>query len=321
MRGSKILKKVAFIYPGQGSQQVGMGKEFFERHDLAKDYFERTNEVLGYDLKEIMFQGPKEELTKTENTQPALLLVSAIITSLLKEHQIIPEVAAGHSLGEYSALTATNAISFEEAVLLVHKRGKLMESAYPSGKGAMAAVLGLNQDAIQEVLNNIIVELSSTVEIANLNCPGQIVISGTKEAIDEAVIQLKEAGAKRVLPLAVSGPFHSSLMKPAASKLEEEISTCNWNDSDVPIYANVTADKVKDKKEIQQLLVEQLYSPVRFEEIITKLLEEDLDAIVEVGTGKVLTGLVKKVNRRANVFSVQDIESFEQFIKWAKEES
>ena len=315
------MKKVAFIYPGQGSQQVGMGKELYEKYDLAKDYFERTNEVLGYDLKELMFRGPKEELTKTENTQPALLLVSTIITSILREHQIIPEIAAGHSLGEYSALTATNAISFDEAILLVHKRGKLMESAYPSGKGSMAAVLGLNEAAIQEVLDNIIMQLSSTVEIANLNCPGQIVISGTKEAIDEAVIQLKEAGAKRVLPLSVSGPFHSSLMKSAASKLEEEISTCNWNDSNIPIYANVTADKVRDKKEIQQLLVEQLYSPVRFEEIITKLLEEDLDAIVEVGTGKVLTGLVKKVNRRANVFSVQDIDSLEQFIEWAKEES
>ncbi|GAA0299020.1 [acyl-carrier-protein] S-malonyltransferase [Gracilibacillus halotolerans] len=315
------MKRVAFIYPGQGSQAIGMGKDFFETFDLAKDYFNRANNILGYNLQDIMFEGPNEELTKTENTQPALLLVSSIISELLKEHQITPEVAAGHSLGEYSALTATGAISFDEAIMLVHRRGKLMESAFPAGKGAMAAVLGLQQEEIQEVLNTITVNLSTTVEIANLNCPGQIVISGTRTAIDAAVTELKEAGAKRVLPLSVSGPFHSSLMRPAASKLEEEINECNWNDVTTPIYANVTATKVQNQSEIKQLLVEQLYSPVRFEEIITNLLAEELDAIVEVGSGKVLSGLVKKVNRRANVFSVQDIASFENFIAWMKEEN
>lgn len=315
------MKRVAFIYPGQGSQAIGMGKDFFETFDLAKDYFNRANNILGYNLQDIMFEGPNEELTKTENTQPALLLVSSIISELLKEHQIRPEVAAGHSLGEYSALTATGAISFDEAIMLVHRRGKLMESAFPAGKGAMAAVLGLQQEEIQEVLNTITVNLSTTVEIANLNCPGQIVISGTRTAIDAAVTELKEAGAKRVLPLSVSGPFHSSLMRPAASKLEEEINECNWNDVTTPIYANVTATKVQNQSEIKQLLVEQLYSPVRFEEIITNLLAEELDAIVEVGSGKVLSGLVKKVNRRANVFSVQDIASFEKFIAWMKEEN
>lgn len=315
------MKRVAFIYPGQGSQVIGMGKDFYDKYELARDYFEQANNILGYNLKEIMFEGPKEELTKTENTQPALLLVSSIISALLKEQQITPEIAAGHSLGEYSALTATGAISFEEAILLVHKRGKLMESAFPAGKGAMAAVLGLQQEEIQAVLDNITLQLSTTVEIANLNCPGQIVISGTKAAIDTAVTELKEAGAKRVLPLSVSGPFHSSLMKPAASKLEEEINECTWNDTNTPIYANVTATKVQNQKEIKQLLVEQLYSPVRFEEIITNLLEEELDAIVEVGSGKVLAGLVKKVNRRAKVFSVQDTASFEDFIAWMKEEN
>lgn len=315
------MKRVAFIYPGQGSQVIGMGKDFFDKYELARDYFEQANNILGYNLKEIMFEGPKEELTKTENTQPALLLVSSIISALLKEQQITPEIAAGHSLGEYSALTATGAISFEEAILLVYKRGKLMESAFPAGKGAMAAVLGLQQEEIQAVLDNITLQLSTTVEIANLNCPGQIVISGTKAAIDTAVTELKEAGAKRVLPLSVSGPFHSSLMKPAASKLEEEINECTWNDTNTPIYANVTATKVQNQKEIKQLLVEQLYSPVRFEEIITNLLEEELDAIVEVGSGKVLAGLVKKVNRRAKVFSVLDTASFEDFIAWMKEEN
>ena len=247
------MKRVAFIYPGQGSQVIGMGKDFYDKYELARDYFEQANNILGYNLKEIMFEGPKEELTKTENTQPALLLVSSIISALLKEQQITPEIAAGHSLGEYSALTATGAISFEEAILLVHKRGKLMESAFPAGKGAMAAVLGLQQEEIQAVLDNITLQLSTTVEIANLNCPGQIVISGTKAAIDTAVTELKEAGAKRVLPLSVSGPFHSSLMKPAASKLEEEINECTWNDTNTPIYANVTATKVQNQKEINQL--------------------------------------------------------------------
>ncbi|UOQ85537.1 ACP S-malonyltransferase [Gracilibacillus salinarum] len=314
------MKKVAFIYPGQGSQAVGMGQDLYDNYQQVRELFDQANEVLGFNLTDIMFEGPKETLTKTENTQPALLLVSAAITQLLKEQGIHPSVTGGHSLGEYSALVAANALPVTEAVELVHQRGKLMENAYPAGKGAMAAVLGLDKTTLQETLTHIHEQTDEVIEIANINCPGQIVVSGSQKAVDVAVEQLKEAGAKRVLPLAVSGPFHSSLMKPAAEQFSELVQNVNWTDTTIPVYANVTADKVTSQEQIKQLLVEQLYSPVRFEEIIEQLLDESLDAIVEVGSGKVLTGLVKKVNRRMTTFAVQDDASLQAFIEWIKED-
>ncbi|MDX8045019.1 ACP S-malonyltransferase [Gracilibacillus sp. S3-1-1] len=314
------MKRVAFVYPGQGSQVVEMGRDLYEEFPQVRELFNAANNRLGYDLTSIMFEGPQEALTKTENTQPALLTVSTALTNLLAENGIKPVVTSGHSLGEYSALVAAQAISYADAVQLVHQRGKLMESAYPAGKGSMAAVLGMEQETLQKELQSISEQTNEVVEIANLNCPGQIVISGAKAAIDVAVEQLKAAGAKRVLPLTVSGPFHSSLMKPAAIEFEQLVGEVDWSDAEVPVYANVTAEKVTEQEQIKGLLVEQLYCPVRFEEIIEQLLEEELDAIVEVGSGKVLTGLVKKVHRRAKTFSVQDVASLHAFMDWMKEE-
>jgi [acyl-carrier-protein] S-malonyltransferase len=313
------MKKVAFVFPGQGSQEVGMGKDMYEAYPAVKKLFDEADEALGYSLTKLMFEGPAEELTKTENAQPALLLNSVAINMVLKEEGITPSMTAGHSLGEYSALVSSGALEPIEAVKLVNTRGKLMEEAYPTGKGTMAAVLGLSQEAIQEVIQDFDGELA--VDLANINCPGQIVISGTKDGVEQASQKLSEAGAKRVLPLNVSGPFHSRLMKPASNDFASYLSEVNVKDAEVPVYANVTASAVKDASTIEKLLVEQLYSPVRFQQILEAFVEEDVEAIVEIGHGKVLSGLVRKVKRRMKTFNVQDPDTTQAFIEWYKEEA
>ncbi|MFB1049606.1 ACP S-malonyltransferase [Paraliobacillus sp. JSM ZJ581] len=315
------MKKVAFVYPGQGSQQVGMGETLFQNSPIVQSMFKQADSILDTELTKLMFEGPIETLTQTEYAQPSLLLVSSAITKLLEEEGVVPVAVAGHSLGEYSALVAAGSISFEDAVSLVQTRGKLMEQAYPKGKGTMAAVLGLSQSQLQAELDVIGQETNEIIEIANLNCPGQIVISGDKNAIDQAITKLKEAGAKRVLPLSVSGPFHSSLMKSAAESFAKSLDNIMIEDVTLPTYANVTAERVTDHTEIKQLLVEQLFSTVRFEEIVNDIMKSDIDAIVEVGNGKVLTGLIKKINRRMKTFTVQDSKSLNDFVTWYKEEA
>ncbi|MBH0229238.1 ACP S-malonyltransferase [Halobacillus yeomjeoni] len=313
------MKHVAFVFPGQGSQEVGMGKAMYDAYPSVKKLFDEADEALGFSLTKLMFEGPSEELTKTENAQPALLLNSVAINQVLQEHGVKPVVTAGHSLGEYSALVASGALEPIEAVKLVNLRGKLMEEAYPTGKGTMAAVLGLSQEEIERTISEF--DGEETVDLANINCPGQIVISGTKEGVEKVSEKLSEAGAKRVLPLNVSGPFHSRLMKPASDDFAKHLSETDVRDADIPVYANVTADEVTDAATIEKLLVEQLYSPVRFQEILEAFVEKDVDAIVEVGHGKVLSGLVRKVKRRMKTFNVQDPASVEPLLEWYKEES
>ncbi|WP_188454424.1 ACP S-malonyltransferase [Virgibacillus oceani] len=313
------MKRVAFMFPGQGSQAVGMGKAFYDNYPDVKELYQEADKLLDFSLTNLMFDGPKEKLTETENAQPALLLSSIAVHTLLLKEQIQPVMAVGHSLGEYSALVAAGALSFEDAIPLVAARGKLMEEAFPSGKGSMAAVLGLKQEQIETALQGM--ESDEIVDLANLNCPGQIVISGTKEGIEQAIPVLKDAGAKRVLPLNVSGPFHSRLMKSANEKFARKLDEVDVNEASIPVYANVTASPVTDNDEIKDLLIKQLYSPVRFEESIENMLDEGVDAFVEVGNGKVLSGLVKKISRRTQTFAIQDQESMDAFIKWFKEES
>lgn len=311
------MKRVAFMFPGQGSQSVGMGLDLYQTYTEVETLFQQANEVLNKDISQMIFEGSAEDLTATENAQPALLLVSTAINRLLAKEGIQPKMAVGHSLGEYSALVAAGVLAIEDALPLVAKRGKLMEEAFPKGQGSMAAVLGLDQQKIQAAIH----ELTSDeiVNIANINCPGQIVISGTKEGLTQVEPLLKDAGARRVIELNVSGPFHSQLMKPANEKFAEYLHELTLHNASFPIYANVTASPVTSSEDIKDLLIKQLYSPVRFEESITKMIDAGIDAFVEVGNGKVLAGLVKKIDRKITTFSVQNTDSLMKFIDWYKE--
>jgi [acyl-carrier-protein] S-malonyltransferase len=314
------MGKIAFVFPGQGSQVVGMGQSLAEKHPNVKAIFENADKKLNVDLSKLIFAGPQEELTLTYNAQPALLTTSIAVLEYFREFGIQADYVAGHSLGEYTALVAAGALSFEEGVYLVRKRGEFMESAVPNGEGTMAAVLGLDRDRLAEVTNSV-TEEGFPVQLANLNCPGQIVISGTTKGVELAGSKAKEAGAKRVLPLVVSGPFHSSLMKPAAGQLKEELDQIDMKEANIPVIANVTAEPISAASEIKEKLIEQLYSPVLWEDSVAKMLELGVDTFIEIGPGKVLSGLVKKISKNAKTYSVSDEESALAVIEALKEDN
>lgn len=279
------MNKKVYVFPGQGSQTIGMGIDL-----PNQEIFDKANEILGFDLKKICTEGPEDALKSTQNAQPAILTVS-YMQYLLQEEK--PDVVAGHSLGEYSALVAAGVIKFEDAVKLVNIRGKLMEDAVPNGKGTMAAILGMSEEEIKSVFN----EVGGEVQVANFNCPGQIVISGETEAVNKCCEYITSNLSKKAIPLAVSGPFHSSLMKPAADKFAEYLDKIAIKDPEIPIIMNVTADYLKSAAEVKELLIKQLYSSVLWQQSIEKVINDGAEEFVEVGPGKVLSGLIKKIKR------------------------
>ncbi|MEH7299648.1 ACP S-malonyltransferase [Neobacillus drentensis] len=313
------MSKVAFVFPGQGSQTVGMGKELAGKYSEVMGYFEKADKTLDTKLSQLIFEGPKEELTKTYNTQPALLTTSMAILDFFRKSGIQADFVAGHSLGEYTALVAAGVLSFEEGVFAVRKRGEFMEHAVPNGEGSMAAVLGLDRDPLSDV-TKAVSEEGFPVSLANLNCPGQIVISGSREGVERAGVKAKEAGAKRVLPLEVSGPFHSSLMKPAAEQLREVLDGMEMKDAEIPVVINVTAQPVSNASEIKDKLIEQLYSPVQWEDSVTNMIDLGVDTFIEIGPGKVLSGLIKKIDKTVKTYAVTDEESAMAVMEALKEE-
>ncbi|MFC5558022.1 ACP S-malonyltransferase [Ureibacillus thermophilus] len=311
------MSKIAFIFPGQGSQKVGMGAELVANDEACKAFYDRADEALNFKLSNYMLEGPQEELTLTYHAQPALLTTGVMIASKLMKAGITPDYTAGHSLGEYGSFVIAESLSFEDAVKIVHKRGLYMNEAVPAGQGAMAAILGMEEEPLKEVCAEI-TQGGDLVQLANLNCPGQIVISGTKAGVEKASQLAKERGAKRAIPLDVSGPFHCELMKPAAVQLEKEIEQVAISQPKIPVISNVQAEILEDVESIKKEMVEQVYSPVQWERDVRKMLELGVTTFIECGPGKVLSGLVRKIDRSAKTYCVYDEATFEEVVKELK---
>lgn len=313
------MSKIAFVFPGQGSQTVGMMKEFYDTYAVVKDVFKEADEALGFSMTDLCFNGPEDQLRLTYNTQPAILTCSVAALKVLQEHGVEPAVAAGHSLGEYSALVAAGAISFADAVRTVRKRGQFMQEAVPVGEGAMAAIIALATDKIEEICAQVSKETGKPVQAVNFNCPGQVVIAGSTEAVQKAADAMKTAGAKRAIMLPVSAPFHSTLMQPAADRLAVELKKVTFSDAKIPVYANVTAKPETKASEIEALLVKQAASPVLWAHTVENMIADGVTDFIEVGPGKVLTGFVKKINREFTGQNVEDQVSLEKTIAYLQE--
>jgi [acyl-carrier-protein] S-malonyltransferase len=304
--------KIAFLFPGQGSQFAGMGKELYDRYEIVREYYDRADRKLGTGLKKLMFEGPKEELTLTYNAQPAILTMSVAIYKLVRSiTSIEPVLCMGHSVGEYSALTAVSSMAFEDAVYAVRKRGEAMQAAVKPGQGTMAAVIGLDESKIKEILMQVQADTGAIVEVANYNSTDQIVISGHTIAVDYAIDLLRSQGARLVKKLEVSAPFHSSLMEPAVLEMKQVLSGIKLNGMDYPVVFNVDA-KVHPSNDIATMLLKQLVSPVRWVDTIVYAIQNGVDTFIEIGPGKVLTGLVKRINNSVRLFNVNDPATLEQ---------
>ncbi len=298
--------KIAFVFPGQGSQYVGMGKDLWGRYDEVKEVYKEASRTLGYDLADLSFQGPLDELNKTYRTQPCLLTASMAALRPLMSAGVRPQAVAGHSLGEYSAIVAAGGISFEDALRITEKRGLFMQEAVPAGQGLMAAIIGLGRNKVDEICLSVD---SGYVSPANYNCPGQIVIAGEKGAVEEAMRLSKEAGAKRALALAVSAPSHCTLMVEASNRLADLLDTVDIRDTEIPVVSNADATFLTTAERIKFALIKQLNSPLLWEDSIRKMTESGIDTFVEIGPGKVLSGLIKRIDPQAKLLNVDDSDS------------
>jgi [acyl-carrier-protein] S-malonyltransferase len=311
------MKKIGLIFPGQGSQYVGMGQDLYEHFPVARQTFAEAQEALGFDLAAVCFSGPEEKLKLTAITQPAVLTVSVAMWRVIQsEEKVKPVGAAGHSLGEYGALVAAEALPFAQAVRLVHWRGKFMQEAVPVGEGAMAAIMNMSAAEVETLCAE--AAQGEVLTPANYNSPGQIVIAGHRKAVERAVAMVAQKSGKKAIILPVSAPFHCPLMRPAGERLQEVLAQINFSDPTFPVLANAEADFYPGKEAIRELLVKQVDHPVRWEECMQKLLQFGVDMVWDVGPGKVLTGLLRRINREVPVANIEDKSSWEKAKAWLK---
>jgi len=310
------LGKIAFIFPGQGAQYIWMGREISELYPSAADVFERANEALGFDIRELVFNGDEETLTITENTQPAILTASIACLMPLLEAGIRPDYTAGLSLGEYGAHVLSGTFSFEDAVRVVRKRGKFMQDAVPVGLGAMAAIIGLDRETVIDICE--MAQGTGVIGPANFNCPGQIVVAGETAAVEEAMRIATEKGAKRAVLLNVSAPFHCVMLEPAGEKLRKVLEDVEIHPMTIPVVANVTGKVIPSEDQVKELLVQQVSKSVFWEDSIRAMMEAGVDTFVEVGPGKVLSGFVKKIDKGLRALNVEDRESLEKTLEALK---
>jgi [acyl-carrier-protein] S-malonyltransferase len=307
------MGKTAFLFSGQGAQYVGMGREFFEKYSVCREIYQTSREALGLEMEKLCFEGSSQDLNKTENTQPAILTTSIAALKVLEEYGIKPDIAAGLSLGEYSALVCAGALDFREAVQLVRKRGQYMQEAVPVGIGKMSAVIGLEDEIVEKVCFK--ASRMGIVEPANYNYPGQVVIGGEVQAVDLAGEIAREEGARRIIPLLVSAPFHTSMLRPASDRLALELNNIKIGDIQIPVISNVIADYIEKKELIKEFLQKQVMYPILWTRCILKMIQDGVDTFIEIGPGKVLSGFLKKIDKNLKICNVEDMQSLNKTLQ------